>query len=360
MVWGEPEHGFERDVPVEAPIVSEDKLVEIGVEVLAAQPMIGAEPPTLHQREDAMNPGQHDMAGHLADRPRIVSVIGEPGIRSVPVGEQRRSGLHVGPYKGFDRSRGVVWDSGETDTSRPSIQVFRSFPPWLGLVCAAVDHLDSASDKDLPGFYGIEKAVVGPERNFGLVDLHHALQRLALGIDHRSSELLRQQPSSLVRDAELGLELDCRHAIGVGCHEVRGPVPHRQRQLGPVHRRPGRDRRLATAVKAFVGVRPALQQHCASAAAGGADKALWPTPLEQERRATPLLPKPRLKLAQRSRPSHPMSPSPDADRRHTAPSYYILTNLGQRDEPPTELYVPVLIFGRKINDRGEEGTDDYP
>ena len=31
MVRGEPEHGLERDVPVEAPIVSEDKLVEIGV-----------------------------------------------------------------------------------------------------------------------------------------------------------------------------------------------------------------------------------------------------------------------------------------------------------------------------------------
>jgi hypothetical protein len=27
--------------------------------VLAAQPMIGPEPPTLHQREDSMNPGQH-------------------------------------------------------------------------------------------------------------------------------------------------------------------------------------------------------------------------------------------------------------------------------------------------------------
>src|SRR3989440_9914478 len=61
--------------------------------------MIGAEPPAFHQREDSMKPGQHDMAGHLADRPRVVSVIGEPRIRSVPVGEQRRSGLHVGPHK---------------------------------------------------------------------------------------------------------------------------------------------------------------------------------------------------------------------------------------------------------------------
>src|SRR6267143_6426251 len=81
---------------------------------------------------------------------------------------------------------------------------FARFPPWPGLVCAAVDHLDSASDKDLPGFHGIEKAVVGPERNSGLIDLHHALQRLALGIDHRPSELLGQQPSGLVCDAELG------------------------------------------------------------------------------------------------------------------------------------------------------------
>jgi hypothetical protein len=45
MVRGEPEHGLERDVPVEASIVSEDKLVEISVDALAAQPMIGAGPP---------------------------------------------------------------------------------------------------------------------------------------------------------------------------------------------------------------------------------------------------------------------------------------------------------------------------
>jgi hypothetical protein len=34
MVRGEPKHGLERDVPVEAPIVSEDKFVEVGVDVL--------------------------------------------------------------------------------------------------------------------------------------------------------------------------------------------------------------------------------------------------------------------------------------------------------------------------------------
>src|SRR5438445_11383749 len=111
------------------------------------------------------------MTRHLADRPRVVAVIGEPRIRSVPVGEQRGSGLHVGPRKRLDRSRGVVRDSGETDATRPSIQVFRPFPPWLRLVGAAVDHLDSAGDKDLAGFGRIERAVVGWEGNFGLVNL---------------------------------------------------------------------------------------------------------------------------------------------------------------------------------------------
>src|SRR5689334_19075639 len=95
MVRGEPEHGLERDVPVEAPIISEDELVEVAVDVLAAQPVIGAEPPALHQREDSVNPWQDHMTRHLADHPRVVSVIGEPGIRSVSVGEQRGSGLQL-------------------------------------------------------------------------------------------------------------------------------------------------------------------------------------------------------------------------------------------------------------------------
>ena len=93
MARGEPEHSLERDVPVGAPIVAEDKLVEIGVDV----------------------------------------------------------------HKLLDRSRGVVRDGGETNATRPSIQVFRLSSPRLGLVGATVDHLDRAGDKDLPGFHRIEK-----------------------------------------------------------------------------------------------------------------------------------------------------------------------------------------------------------
>src|SRR5205814_5117021 len=81
-------------------------------------------------------------------------------------------------------------------------------------------------------------------------------------------------------------------------------------------------RRLAIAVEAFAGVRPAPQQRCASLAAGRTNKALRPTPLEQERRTARLVRKARLKLSQRSRPSHPVPPR--ARRRSPAHGTLIL------------------------------------
>ena len=49
MMCGQPEQGFERNVPVEAAIVAKDEFIEIGVDVRAAQAMIRAQAPSLHQ-----------------------------------------------------------------------------------------------------------------------------------------------------------------------------------------------------------------------------------------------------------------------------------------------------------------------
>ncbi len=164
----QPEHGLEGDMPVEAAIVSEDKLVEVRIEVLSAQPMVGAQPPTLHQREDPVNPGQATWPAILPIVRGSCSVIGEPRIGFVAVGEQRGSAFHVGPHKGIDGSRRVVRDRSEANPAGPRVQVFCAhFLRGLARLAAAVDHLDGADDKDFPGFRGIEKAVVGPERNFG-------------------------------------------------------------------------------------------------------------------------------------------------------------------------------------------------
>src|SRR5208337_865587 len=49
MMCGQPEQGFERNMPVEAAIVAKDEFIEIGVDVPAAQAMIRAQAPSLHQ-----------------------------------------------------------------------------------------------------------------------------------------------------------------------------------------------------------------------------------------------------------------------------------------------------------------------
>src|SRR5271156_3339136 len=125
--------------------------------------------------KDFESGGRRTIAATLA---QMQQTLERAGVRFQIDANGMPSGISVAPTGAFD-------DLLRDFRRRPSIQVFRSFALWLGLVCSAVDHLDSASDKDLPGSHRIEKDVVGPERNFGLVDLHHALQRLAVGINHR-------------------------------------------------------------------------------------------------------------------------------------------------------------------------------
>src|SRR5271169_2218180 len=48
MVCRESEHRLKRDVPVKAAIIAEDKLVEIRVDMFAAQAVIRAKSPPLH------------------------------------------------------------------------------------------------------------------------------------------------------------------------------------------------------------------------------------------------------------------------------------------------------------------------
>src|SRR5207248_4771646 len=53
-----------------ATVEAEDEFIEVGLEVLAAQPVVNAQGPDLEVGEDPVNPRQDDMGGHLADRPR--------------------------------------------------------------------------------------------------------------------------------------------------------------------------------------------------------------------------------------------------------------------------------------------------
>src|SRR5689334_22118476 len=78
LVGGRLEGETEAEEAVEgcvrgAPAVEpEHELVQAGLEVLLAQPVVDAQRPPLRVREHAMNPRQHQMPRCVADHPRVL------------------------------------------------------------------------------------------------------------------------------------------------------------------------------------------------------------------------------------------------------------------------------------------------
>src|ERR1700747_689350 len=77
---GESEQGSECCMPGASTVEAEDEFIEVGLEVLAAQPVVDAQGPDLEVGEDPVNPGQDDMGGHLADDMGIVGDVSGAGI----------------------------------------------------------------------------------------------------------------------------------------------------------------------------------------------------------------------------------------------------------------------------------------
>ena len=75
MGGGDAEEGGEAGVPGAASIESEDELVEVGLQVFAAQAVIDAQRPCLEVGEDAMDPGQNEMGGHGSDDMGLVGDV---------------------------------------------------------------------------------------------------------------------------------------------------------------------------------------------------------------------------------------------------------------------------------------------
>lgn len=138
------------------------------------------------------------------------------------VGEQRGPGLHIGPDEGFDRRGGIVCDHGKADASGSCIEVFGPFSPWLGLTGVAIDHFDGSSNEDFSGVAGIEGASAGTEWDFCLIYFNDPFEGRPVRIDHRSPQLLCQQPGGPIGEAELIVQLPRRHSVGMRRHQMRG------------------------------------------------------------------------------------------------------------------------------------------
>jgi hypothetical protein len=76
---GDAEQGAERGMPGAATVEAEDELVEVGLQVFAAQAVVDAQGPDLELGKDPVPPRQDDMGGHFADDTGIVLMSGAPG-----------------------------------------------------------------------------------------------------------------------------------------------------------------------------------------------------------------------------------------------------------------------------------------
>jgi hypothetical protein len=186
------------------------------------------------------------------------------------IGQQRCSGLHIGPDEGFEGSGGLIRNCGQANTTRPRIQV-------------------SCSVRR--GF-----AWLAPRSTTATAP--------AIG---------RASPSSARPKTILST------AISSGferCITVPAVI-----------------RGLTTAGEAFVGVRPAPQHRRPPAAANRAHEALRPAPLKQECRTTRLVREICLEFAQTARAPlqgpHRVRP----DRRTREATIPHIITLGQRDKP---------------------------
>jgi hypothetical protein len=240
---GDAEEGPECGMSGAPAVEAEDEFIEVGLEVLAAQPVIDAQGPDLEVGEDPVNPREHDVGGHLADD---VGIVGDPGGAGIPgpaVGFGGGAGGEIGGKKGVEAGGRVIGDLAEADTAgaRP-----------------AVLDLDGADDEHFAPMAAPaaarDRIVSAAARDFGFINLDEAGQRAAARGEHAAAQLGADQPRRLVgAESELTLQLQSRDAIGVGGHQISGPEPGCQRQLGVVHDGAGSDRGLPTAAGALIG-----------------------------------------------------------------------------------------------------------
>jgi len=250
-----------------APAVeAEDEFIEVGLEVLAAQPVIDAQGPDLEVGEDPVNPGQDDMGGHRADDMGIVGDAGGAGISGPTIGLGGGAGRDVGGEEGVEAGGRVI--GGLAEANAPGAK-------------AAVFNLDGANDQHLalmaaPATVG-DRIVFAAACDFGFIDLDEASQEAAARGDHAAAQLGADQPRRLVgAESELALQLQRRDAVGVGGHQISGPEPSGQRQPGVMHDGSGGNRGLATAVGALISPGLGCQPPGFATAASRADKPVRP------------------------------------------------------------------------------------
>src|SRR4051812_44889025 len=100
---GEAEETLEGGGRRAAPIEAEHELVEVGLEVLPAQPVVDTEAPPLGVREHPVHPGQHQVGRRVADHLRLVLDVRERGVPGPAVADDGAARDDVAGDEGVER-----------------------------------------------------------------------------------------------------------------------------------------------------------------------------------------------------------------------------------------------------------------
>jgi len=160
MVRRQAKYGLEGHMAIKAPVVAEDELIQIRIDVLAAEAVVRAEAPPFQKGEDPMDPFERDVARHVADDAGIVAVVGQPLVGRMAVRHQCRARRDVRLDESVDMLRLVARDRGQPDSAGHRVEVLRAQSlRFLRLLGRVIDDFDRANDEHLPGLGDLEEGV---------------------------------------------------------------------------------------------------------------------------------------------------------------------------------------------------------
>ena len=205
-------------------IVPKDELVEVGLELRAADPVMSADEPLLEVADGAVGEWHHRWRAlaqfgsqRLSARDVLEAEFLQASKAFEAVGMNGRARSNVLRDEAVDRRRPEVRDDCHTGTPRSSSALLNGYHDECR---AAPPELAAPSDPGLG------------TANPGVVDFYLAVKRLARRIHRRPPQLVKYHPSGFVTlKTKLVLEKQRRDASLVGRHQVGRPEPEGQRGL---------------------------------------------------------------------------------------------------------------------------------
>src|SRR6516162_6006781 len=180
------EQGTEGIERIEPPVEAEGEFVEVGLQVLVTDPVMGAVQPRFQVCEDEMDDWQILLSdlriAAFRDGKVFVAALAEPGVAAPVVGDERRARHNGTLDEAAERLRASVWHDGESNT--PGIATTL---PLVELgTRLALANLHSTDDKNLivdatafaarsatdPGFIDFN-VFAGPAADPVLIRSHH-------------------------------------------------------------------------------------------------------------------------------------------------------------------------------------------